>query len=100
MAENDYWHFLHPKLLCCKEPRVTSDDHVAGVDQDWIGPAELRDRSRDLRDLRLRVGSRVAGVGNEFLDQTLFDFEPGRDDPSTLHLSQYVHGRSKISRAK
>ena len=45
---------------------MAGDNHAIGPGEDWVREAELRDRGGDLRDLLVRVGARVAGVGEQF----------------------------------
>jgi hypothetical protein len=42
---------------------MPGDDPVLAVDQDRVRKAELADAAGDLRDLRIAVRPRVAGVG-------------------------------------
>jgi hypothetical protein len=66
-------HRGHPELPCCKQPAVPGDDAVRAIDEDRIGPAELADRSRDLRHLRIGVRARIVGEGSQRRERTVLD---------------------------
>ena len=57
-----------PELPRRHHPAVPGDDAVRAVDQHRVGEAELPDRARDQRHLRLAVRPRVAGVGDQLIE--------------------------------
>ena len=49
--------------LSRQQPSVAGNDGVAGIDQDWIGKAELLNAVSNLLDLFLGMRAGVGGVG-------------------------------------
>jgi hypothetical protein len=47
---------------------MVGDDASFCVNQNWIVESELGDTGRDLRDLCVRVGPGIPGVGDESFD--------------------------------
>jgi hypothetical protein len=62
VLEADHRHLGQPELARSEQPDVAGEDTCVLVDQDRVGPAELHHRRRDLIDLCLAVGARVALV--------------------------------------
>jgi hypothetical protein len=73
VIEHDHRHDLQPEFLGGGQASVPSDDDAVAARQDRIGESELGDAGGDLRHLLLRVGPRVAGVGQQLGGRPLLD---------------------------
>ena len=72
MAELDGWHLGQAELTRGEQPAVAGNDAAVAIDQDRVGKAELADGRGDLGDLRLEVGTRIAGIGDQIHDWRRF----------------------------
>jgi hypothetical protein len=71
----DHRHRGQPELARRHDSAVGGDDAVGGVDQHRVGEAELADRARDQRHLRLAVGAGVPRVRHQRLDRPVLDLQ-------------------------
>ena len=53
---------------------MSYDDHAISARQNGVGKAELLDGGGNLSDLLLRVGARIAGIGQRFGHWPPLDF--------------------------
>ena len=54
---------------------MARDDVVIRADEDWVGEAELADRSRDAGDLFPAMRSWVVGPRNQTFDRPALDLD-------------------------
>jgi hypothetical protein len=73
MIKDDNRHRIEAELARRQQPAVARDHHALGVDQDWVGPAELDDRGRDLLYLIVVVRPGIARIGLDPVDRPVFD---------------------------
>ncbi len=68
-------HRLAGQALGHGEAGVARNHHTLAIDQDRHGPAELRNRARDLLDLARRMLARVARIGAQARERADLDLE-------------------------
>jgi hypothetical protein len=61
------------ELARSRHTSMTCDNSAALVNQHRGGKPELRNRSRNLLDLRFGVGARITRIGDELLERPLLD---------------------------
>jgi len=89
--ETQHGHRRHTEQLCCLDPAVARDHLSVPVDQNRVGKAKAFDARRDLLDLFLRVGARIAFMRPEIGNS--HGFEPFRlDYRDILHVKELSTG--------
>ncbi len=73
MVEHDHRRLGQAELGGGEDAAVAGDHLAVASDQHRIGPAELRHRRGDLRDLVRPVGLRVPGIGLQALERPMLD---------------------------
>jgi hypothetical protein len=73
MREPDGRDRLHAKQLCGGDTTMACDDPVIVTDEHGVGEAEALDAVDDLPDLSLRMGSGIAGIGDELAHSAMLD---------------------------
>jgi len=71
VVEENHGYFSHSELAGGKLPAVTGDDAASCVDENRHYKAEFTDARCELRDLRLRVCSRITRVRGEPINRPL-----------------------------
>ncbi|WP_456119798.1 hypothetical protein [Thalassococcus profundi] len=71
MREFDHRHLLQAQLGGRQHASVPRDDAVPAIHQHRVVEPELPDRACDLRHLRLGMGPRIVGVGDQLRDRPL-----------------------------
>ena len=96
MIEHDHRHLSEAQALRREHAAMAGDDHVIGADQHRIDEAEFGDRGGDLRNLILRMRSRVADIGNQPLDRPGLDLQampPSFDAAMRTRAPEGAHPR-------
>jgi hypothetical protein len=79
---------------------MTGDDMTVWISKDRVCEAECFDGRLELVDLTLRMGSRVARIGNEVADGTIGDGQPRRDCNRgyLIHDQEYLQAKNLMRR--
>ena len=89
VLETNRWDHIDSQKFCCFDPTMTSNDLVIAINQNRIIESKLDDRPSDLVLLLVGMNARVARVGLELGNETLFDAQmPG---PHTARFA-FRHG--------
>jgi hypothetical protein len=73
VIKDDHRDSIEAKLTRGQQPAMAGNDAALPIDQDRIGPAELDNRGRDLRNLVVVVCTGVARIGDQPVEGPVHD---------------------------